>query len=90
MSHSHNIPAEFPDDLFVIKKLRSVDFNFNEICEDLELLGRDLAEMTREKSERTHQFYTDTQESYQALRQEIVDYLGSHDAVEFQKKFSSK
>jgi len=69
------IAAEFPGDLPAIQRLRSENSVFDEICDDLELLGRDLALISEEESPEKQGVYRDVLESFQALREEIVEFL---------------
>lgn len=69
------IAAEFPDDLTAIQRLRSENMAFGEICDDLELLGRDLALFSKAEKLRNTGACLDVQESYQALRQELAELL---------------
>ena len=72
--HSYVI-SEFPDDAQTIQRLRPVNSVFDEICEDLELLGRDLARFSEEDRLMNQGEYLDARESYQALCQELAEIL---------------
>ena len=75
MTQENYITTEFPNDLVAIQKLRLVNSVFDEICEDLELMGRDLALFSEGERLQNHGAYLDVQESYQALRNELVEFL---------------
>jgi hypothetical protein len=75
MTQESGIASEFPGDLPAIQRLRSEDPVFAEICDDLELLGRDLALFSEEERLRKQGAYLDIQESIQALRQELIEIL---------------
>lgn len=83
MTQTSCIATEFPAELSAIKSLRSQSVVFNEICDDLELLGRDIAlfsGLSVNVRNQKQDEYRDTQLSYQALRQEISEFLvQSHD-----------
>jgi uncharacterized protein YdcH (DUF465 family) len=75
MTQVSYITAEFPGDLLAIQRLRSEDSAFSEICDDLELLGRDLALFSDNESLPKQGAYFDILESILALRQELVEFL---------------
>ncbi len=75
MTKDSYVASEFPGDLPAIQRLRAEDSVFAEICDDLELLGRDLALFSEKESLRKQGAYLDIQESIQALRQEITETL---------------
>ena len=75
MTQENYITTEFPNDLRAIQKLRLANSVFSEICDDLELMGRDLALFTEEERLGNHGTYLDVQESYQALRTELAEFL---------------
>lgn len=77
MTQKDYLAVEFPDDLPAIQRLRSEDQVFDEICEDLELLGRDIALFSEEEIASENGLHLDYLESAQALRQEIVEILHS-------------
>ena len=77
MTHKNYLAAEFPDDLPALQRLRLEDQVFDEICEDLELLDRDISLFSEEEIASGNGLYLDYQESAQALRQEIVEILHS-------------
>jgi len=75
MKQESYIAAEFPGDFQAIQMLRSRNSVFDEICNDLELLGQELALFSEEESLRTQGAYCDVVESMQALRLELVELL---------------
>lgn len=75
MRQHSNVFTEFPDDLKAIRKLRSMDLVFNEICEDLEVMGQEIALLTEEQRLSTQGVFLDVNDSYRALRQELAEYL---------------
>ena len=75
MTQASNIAAEFPNDLPAIQRLRSENSVFDEICNDLELLGRDLDLFSEKESLGKQGEYRDVLDSFQALREEIVEFL---------------
>lgn len=75
MTQESYIASEFPGDLPAIQRLRSENSVFDEICDDLELLGRDRALFSDEERLPKQGAYLDVLESIQALREEIVEYL---------------
>ena len=75
MTQASYIAAEFPIDFLAIQRLRLEDSVFAEICEDLELMGRDLALFSEAERLGDRGAYSDIQESIHALRNEFVEYL---------------
>lgn len=75
MTQENYITTEFPNELLAIQRLRLANSVFDEICDDLELMGRDLALFSEEERLRNHGTYLDVQESYQALRIELAEFL---------------
>ncbi|MBV1895942.1 MAG: hypothetical protein KUG70_05745 [Rhodobacteraceae bacterium] len=75
MAQDSDIAADFPDDIVAIRKLRLANLVFNEVCEDLELMSRDLALFSEEERRQKQGRYLDVHESYQALREELVEFL---------------
>lgn len=75
MARENLFAAEFPDDLATIQKLRSEDTTFAEICEDFELLTRELTLICGDKSPQTQGVCLDLAESLYALRQELAEIL---------------
>ncbi len=75
MTQESYIASEFPDDLLTIQRLRLKDSVFAEICEDLELMGRDIALFSKAERLGNQGAYPDILESIQALREEIVEFL---------------
>lgn len=69
------IAAEFPDRFLAIQRLCLKHSTFAEICDDLELMGRDLASFPKAERLGEQGAYSDIQESLQALREELVEYL---------------
>jgi uncharacterized protein YdcH (DUF465 family) len=78
MTRQSYIETEFPNDLSAIQKLRSENSVFAEICDDLELMGRDLALFSDDESLPEQGVYLDILESIQALRQELAELLQRH------------
>ena len=88
MNEHNYIAVEFPDDLSVIQELRSVSFAFSEICDDLELMGRELAQHSSVNSGQSQDIYLDACESYQALRRESDEYLHRSKTTTTQQKLT--
>lgn len=84
MDRSHDIISEFPNDLPAIRNLRATNTTFNEICDDFELLGRELTQTKGENSDQMNKIRVDVQESYDALRKEIADLLSGIDRADVQ------
>ena len=75
MTQEGYITVEFAGELQAIKRLRSENSVFDEICKDLDLLSRDLATFSEEESLGKQGAYSDVLESIQALHQELVVFL---------------
>ena len=75
MAQESYISAQFPDELQAIRRLRSENPVFNEICDDLDLLGRDIALFSGEQRLSEQGAYLDILESIQALHHELVEFL---------------
>lgn len=73
------LATEFPDDLPAIQRLRSEHPVFDEICGDLELLGRDIGRFSDVEKTLEQGLYLDCLESARALRREISEILQSQD-----------
>jgi hypothetical protein len=75
MTQDSCIGTEFPGEVLAIQRLRSDNSVFNEICEDFEMMGQELAGFSKGERLRNPDIYLDLQESYQALHQELVAVL---------------
>lgn len=75
MAQESYISAQFPDELQAIRRLCSENPVFNEICDDLDLLGRDIALFSGEQRLSEQGAYLDILESIQALRHELFEFL---------------
>lgn len=75
MTQDSYLAAEFSDDLLTIQQLRSENADVDDICKDLEILGRELAVFSKPERQLYRRGYLDIKESYLALRQELTEIL---------------